>query len=614
MKTNIIKVLLISLSFGFATSCSKFLDVSDELAGGITDISQVFDNVDRTRKWYGQIYNNVPDYSAIWVETAAMGNAWAGYADELYHRLARNAGKYDNWNSSNTRNHRWGTLYESIRQANIFLERVKPIAATGINANVLTEAEVERYKANIRFMRALYYYYLMEQYGPVPIITVSKTLQDEIDIPRNSLDEVISFIDTELQEAMQGMEQEPYHTQLDYAAVPTKGVALAVRAKLWVYAASPLFNGGFAEALSIANSDGKRLFPERDNGKLQKAVTALREFLDYAEQGRYELFKNAGTFNPGLSVYGMFQDYNREIIWATSKDAWGTATNGAFDQFVTPRNEPSGLGGIHVVQELVDDFYMADGRPIKSTSFLSASPAYSETGFGTLDGVEVSKMYIGREPRFYNTITFSGKKWHISNAETQFYLGGNADKNVVDGAPVTGYLLYKRMNRTVYGRTATGAVTRRYRPSIIFRLAEFYLLYAEMLNEVQPGNSDILRYTNLVRERAGLPKLEDLNPAITGNQDLQREAIRRESRIELATEGQRYFDVRRWMIAEKPVGEGGQGGEFTGMNPDGNKAAFHERRRFQTRYFGRKNYLYPIPLTEMQRTKGMLVQNPGWDS
>ena len=169
------------------------------------------------------------------------------------------------------------------------------------------------------------------------------------------------------------------------------------------------------------------------------------------------------------------------------------------------------------------------------------------------------------------------------------------------------------MNRTVYGRSATGAVTRRYRPSIIFRLAEFYLLYAEMLNEADPGNSDVLRYTNLVRERAGLPKLEELNPAIMGNQVLQRDAIRRESRVELATEGQRYFDVRRWMIAENPVGQGGQGGEFTGMNPDGNKAAFHTRRRFQTRYFARKNYLYPIPLTEMQRTKGMLVQNPGWD-
>lgn len=614
MKTNIIKILLMGLSLSWFTSCSKFLDVSDELAGGITDISQVFDNVDRTRKWYGQIYNNVPDYSAIWVSSASMGNAWAAYADELYHRLANNTGKYGNWNSSNTNNHRWSTLYESIRQANIFLENVKPIAATGVSADVLTEAEVERYKANVRFMRAAYYYYLMEMYGPVPIVTQSKTLQDELDVPRNSLDEVINFIDSELQEAMQGMEQEPYHTQLDYAAVPTKGAAMALRAKLWVYAASPLFNGGFTEALALTNSDGKRLFPDRDDSKVQKAVAVLREFLDYAEQGRYELFKNTGTFDPALSVYGVFQDYNKEIIWATSKDAWNSATTDGFDRMVTPRNEPSGLGAIHVVQELVDDFYDKDGYPIKATSFLPASTTYSETGFGTLDGVEVSKMYINREPRFYNTITFSGKRWHISNAETQFYLGGNADKTVPDGAPVTGYLLYKRMNRTVYGRSATGAVTRRYRPSIIFRLAEFYLLYAEMLNEIDPGNPDVLRYTNLVRERAGLPKLEELNPAIAGNKDLQREAIRRESRIELATEGQRYFDVRRWMIAENPVGQGGQGGEFTGMNPDGNKAAFHTRRRFQTRYFGRKNYLYPIPLTEMQRSKGMLVQNPGWDS
>src|SRR5690606_31542464 len=144
-------------------------------------------------------------------------------------------------------------------------------------------------------------------------------------------------------------------------------------------------------------------------------------------------------------------------------------------------------------------------------------------------------MYIGREPRFYNTITFSGKKWHISNNEVQFYKGGNSDNSVGDGAPFTGYLLYKRMNRTVYGRSP--GVTSMYRPSIIFRLAEFYLLYAEMLNEVSPSDPDVLKYVNLIRERAGLPKLEDLNPAIAGNQELQREAIRHERRIELATEG-----------------------------------------------------------------------------
>lgn len=90
---------------------------------------------------------------------------------------------------------------------------------------------------------------------------------------------------------------------------------------------------------------------------------------------------------------------------------------------------------------------------------------------GTYNDVQVSKMYIDREPRFYNTVTFSGMKWHMSNQEIQFYRGGKDDNSVADGAPLTGYLLYKRMNRTVYGGNISGAVTSKYRPVIIFRLA-----------------------------------------------------------------------------------------------------------------------------------------------
>ena len=611
MKSINIKQFVFISILGILSSCN-FLDVSDELAGGITDISQVFNNVDRTKKWYSQVYDNVPDYSRMWA-TPGMGNIWAFYTDELYSRIANNSGKYTEWNSSNTVSERWYTLYESIRQANIFLERARPITDEGgPDADRLTEPEVERYKANVRFMRAAYYFYLMELYGPVPIVTQSLTLQDELDIPRNSLDEVINFIDTELLETMQSMEQEPYHTNDNYRAVPTKGTALALRAKLWVYAASPLYNGGFAEALELQNKDGKRLFPDYDAGKLQKAVDACKDFIDYTEEGnRYELYKNQGTFNPALSVYELFQEYNREIIWATAKTQWGTLGDQNFDTMTTPRSEPGGLGGIHVLQELVDEFYMDDGLPVKTTSFLPKSPAYdaSESTFGTYEGNEVSNMYIGREPRFYNTITFSGRKWQISGKEVQFYYGGNADKSVPDGAPVSGYLLFKRLNRNIHGNTP--GVKSKFRPSIIFRLADFYLLYAEALNEVEPANADVLKYVNLVRERAGLPKLEVLNPAIAGNQDLQREAIRRERRIELATEGQRYFDVRRWMIAENEPGNGGQGGDFTGMNPDGNKVTFHTRKKVHTRSFKRKNYFFPISLTDMQRSK-VLVQNPGW--
>jgi hypothetical protein len=113
----------------------------------------------------------------------------------------------------------------------------------------------------------------------------------------------------------------------------------------------------------------------------------------------------------------------------------------------------------------------------------------------------------------------------------------------------------------------------------------------------------------MVRKRAGIPNLESINPAIKSNKDLQRKAIQRESRIELATEGQRYFDVRRWMICERP--DGRQGGDFFGMDMNGNATTFFQRVKFQNRVFERKLYFYPIPFVEMQKSK-MLVQNPGW--
>lgn len=617
MKLRTIKIFFVSLLIGTTSSCD-YLNVSDELAGGINDFEIVFDNAAYTRRWYGQVFDNVPDYSRMWNDNG-MGNIWAFYADELYSRISNNTGKYVEWNAASNSSQRWNTLYESIRQANIFLERAKPIDGGGANADNITEKELVEYKANVRFMRALYHFYLMELYGPVIIMDKSKVLyEDELDLPRNSLDEVIRFIDRELEIVMPDLRQEPQHLKddEDYRALPTKGVALALRAKLWSYAASPLFNGGllkiFPQVAQMVDTEGNPLFPSADNGeKLRKAVEHNKAFIDYAEEGnRYALYKNSGTFDPAKSVYEVFQDYNSEIIWATSKTQWGKLGDQNFDTMVTPRAEPKGLGSIHVLQELVDDFYMNDGLPIHETPFLPASPAYKEPGFTAYDGFEISNMYANREPRFYNTITFTGKKWHISNKEVQFYKGGTSDNAVSDGAPLTGYLLYKRMNRTVHG-TKPG-VESKFRPSIIFRLADFYLLYAEMLNEADPSNPDVLRYVNLIRERAGIKNLEDLNPAIQGNQELQREAIRRERRIELATEGQRYFDVRRWMIADNKPGEGGQGGDFTGMSPNQSKVTFHVRRKFHTRVFKPKNYLFPIPLGEIQKSNNILLQNPGW--
>lgn len=626
-KQNSIYTLLIAL-LCFVSSCD-YLGVSDQLAGGLQNTEQVFDNVSYTKRWYANVFAGIPDYSGInSVNVGAFKNPWTGMCDELVVGYG-NSSKYNNSdrNTANMGFHRYGDCYKYIRQANIFLQKAHPIMTTGTQGDQLLEDELTQMKANVRFMRAFYHYLLFEQYGPIILVKdkIYNATEDQ-DVPRNTVDEVIEYIDSELTAVASELTQEPIFEDKDYRAWPTKGVALAVRAKLWLYAASPLLNGGYREALSVTNPDGTRLFPDYDAGKWEKALAACKDFIDYAEAGRYELYKeykddNGAVIDPDKSVYNLFQKYTHEIIWATANNDWGGMNGDAFDRRIAPRCEKNGLGSTGVTQELVDAFYMKDGFPVSATAYLPQSTLYQEEGYGTYKdqndnfskkytNVTVSNRYLNREPRFYNTVFFNGRQWPVSCNQVLFYNGGNS--GVQEGqATLTGYMLFKRFNRSV--SLTNPGVASQFRPSIIFRLADFYLMYAEAANEVNPNDARVLKYLNLVRERAGLPDIETLNPAIRGNQELQRAAIQRERQIELATEGQRYFDVRRWMIADKN-GEGRQNGYVHGMNVRGesnDKEDFNRIVEASQIVFNRKMYLYPMPDSEMRKTKN-LVQNPGW--
>lgn len=626
-KQNSIYTLLIAL-LCFVSSCD-YLGVSEQLAGGLQNTEQVFDNVSYTKRWYANVFAGIPDYSGInSVNVGAFKNPWTGMCDELVVGYG-NSSKYNNSdrNASNMGFHRYGDCYKYIRRANIFLQKAHPIVTTGTQGDQLLEDELTQMKANVRFMRAFYHYLLFEQYGPIILVKdkIYDATEDQ-DVPRNTVDEVVAYIDSELTAVASELTQEPIFEDKDYRAWPTKGVALAVRAKLWLYAASPLLNGGYREALAVTNPDGTRLFPDYDAGKWEKALAACKDFIDYAEAGRYELYKeykddNGAVIDPDKSVYNLFQKYTHEIIWATANNDWGGMNGDAFDRRIAPRCEKNGLGSTGVTQELVDAFYMKDGLPISATAYLPQSTLYQEEGYGTYKdqndnfskkytNVSVSNRYLNREPRFYNTVFFNGRQWPVSCNQVLFYNGGNS--GVQEGqATLTGYMLFKRFNRSV--SLTNPGVASQFRPSIIFRLADFYLMYAEAANEVNPNDVRVLKYLNLVRERAGLPGVETLNPAIRGNQELQRAAIQRERQVELATEGQRYFDVRRWMIADKN-GEGRQNGYAHGMNVRGEPNDIDDFNRVVEAsqiVFNRKMYLYPMPDSEMRKTKN-LVQNPGW--
>lgn len=612
-----LNIILIVLVLSVISCDKKFLDVSDELAQEQT-LEKIFSNPQDTRRWHRNIYAGIPNsMNFYWITiTNGLGNPWTNMADELVaiHRdrypYTRNISPTDNGTFG-----RWD-LYRSIRQANVFLERAQEIPYSG-DADYMSVAEVETLKVQARFLRAYYHYLLFELYGPIPIMTaIIDPELTEIDFARNSVDEVVDFIYNELTDIASSLD-DPQISQPDYLAIPTKGAALAIRARLLVYAASPLFNGGYVEAVALRDTQGKQLFPAADPQKWNRALDALQEFIDYANSGHYELYKEytGGMLDADKSLYELHMKYNKEIIFARSDDQGVISTTGPvgnIDRYLLPRGARGGTvntGGGGVLQELVDAFQMNDGLDIDE------SPIYIETGYSN-SGDDVTgrttpgtfNMFVNREPRFYQTVFYNGRNWHVGGETIWFNRGGNSDNSGI--APFSGHLIYKRASRKVYHQAPHP--NTEYRPIIIHRLAEFYLLYAEVLNEVDPSDTRIIEYVDKIRERAGIPLLTSIKSDIIGNQQLQREAIRHEMRIELATEGQRYFDVKRWMIAQNAPGKGGLGGAFTGMDMaaptlDG----FYKRKVIQNRVFEKRGYLFPLPQNEIQiSTK--LIQNPGY--
>lgn len=609
-----IKILTLLLSVSILASCSKsYLDVSDELAEELT-MEKIFSNPADVKRFHRNIYSGIPNTGEYAREFGGLYLPWPQLTDELERGQIARPLNITPYNASHSDYGRW-RLYQQIRQANIFLERAVEIPRQG-RADFIDAAEIAALKAQARFLRAYYHYLLFELYGPITIMTELADPEDRnVDYARNSVDEVVDFIYNELTEVAAQLEDSDLSNQ-EELAVPTKGAALALRGRLMIYAASPLFNGGYTEALSLTNPDGKRLFPDADPSKWQRALSALQEFIDYAESGHYELYKAyTGTeYDPDKSLYELFMSYNKEIIFARSNVLWGTVPQNGVDGWSIPRGARGGTsqtGYIAVIQELVDDFFMIDGLDIDESTL------YQEEGYSNVNTDPSGRtepgtrmMYVKREPRFYQTVFYNERKWHVGGETIQFNKGGNSDNSETNNYATTGYILYKRLSQRVYDE---GNNPRsEYRPAIIFRLAEFYLLYAEALNEVNPGDSRILEFVDKVRERAGIPKLVDIKPEIVGNQEAQREAIRREMRVELATEGQRYFDVRRWMIAENPSDEGGQGGPIHGMDMNAPTVdGFYQRTVIENRAFRKAMYLYPLPLEEIQNSQ-FLVQNPGY--
>ena len=636
MKKNTIKLLIISIITSFLMSCNDYLDKAPDNA--IT-LEMVFNDKKRTEEWLAAVYSNVPDalvdYSrnlgyVFMSDDAQIGISMGQFYKEWEWIVSNNQGSLNPTIKPADSRNRWDLAYKDVRSALIFIENAKPISNQYLTAEQVTQMKMEA-----RFLIAFYYHKLIEIYGPVPLVTELISADApiaEMMKPRTPMNEIVNWLDNEYRELANFFPAQ-YPNPDQMFGRPNKGICLALRSRLWLYAASPLFNGN-PDFVDVVNPDGTPLFNnQKDMGLWKKAAETTREFLDLAEAGNYSLhierYRN-GNIDPFMSFQNLFTTIgaqNKEIVFGRARNSYEW-----YHKVSNPRGFSGGSGYFGSTQNLVDVFHMknglmpilgynADGSPIINTlseytetgfttnKIIYPNTSYNLGGSGNVEGlvtdVGTFNMYANREPRFYLTVWHNNQWIPLANRKTDFKSGG-LDGGPTHDSPQSGYLNRKATNPEADPRNNKIP----YQTSILLRLAEFHLNYAEALNEYKPGDPEILVYLNKIRERAGIPIYGNGSGeiAIPSDQDEMREAIRRERRIEFAIEGDiRYNDLRRWKIAEEVFKT-----PIMGMNRTGTKDEdFYKRTVYMQRIFEKKNYLYPILQNYLDNNPN-LVQNKFW--
>ncbi|MEX1184701.1 MAG: RagB/SusD family nutrient uptake outer membrane protein [Gemmatimonadota bacterium] len=479
---------------------------------------------------------------------------YAGYADESYNRHnygGTNALYSGAWNAGNFGSQIWNNRYDMIQRLNIFFERIGDVPGD--------DALRTRLMGEARFLRAYYYAELAKHYGDVPLITDPFELGDDYaaGIGRTPFDDVVQWVTSELDQAVTELPSQSEQPDSDLGRATT-GAALAVKADLLLYAASPLHNSG------------------GDLAKWTAASNAARAVIDL---GEYSLFQ------------GDYYDLTMGSFW-NSEIIFGRIYAGLYN---TPNSEvwlmTNGFGGWSAYtpqQQFVDAYRMANGLPI-------TDPA---------SGYDPDNPYVGREARFYGTILHDGAVSRGRELEFWYDDEGQGGRDTGHGiqpwnASLTGHAFRKFHDEE--RDLAAGRAGFRDRVWPTFRLSEMYLSYAEAQYEL--GNDGVARdYLNDVRTRptAGLPPSTAAGPALMDD-------IREERRIELALESKRYFDLLRWQLAEEYLNDPARGVNIT-RHADGTRS--YEYFELRDRVWNPAYYFWPIPESEMQRTD--LPQNPGY--
>lgn len=451
----------------------------------------------------------------------------------------------------------WNKNYTGIRRANVLLANIDKI-----NLNEALKGNKVQWKAEARFLRAFFYFELIKRWGGVPLVGDKVFgIDDKVDIPRNTIDECINYILSELDAVYDDLFDPKGLADLNIGRA-NKGAVNALRSRLLLYIASPLYN---------------------KNGDIQKwkdAASAAKQVIDMNTYSLHSSFKTLFyTIKNPESIF-LFESGQSTSVETNNGPIGYQSTSYKLKGYTSPS------------QNLVDAFLTIEGKKINDPD----------------SKYDPQKPYNDRDPRLALTVFLNGSPWLKRKVEV--YEGGLDKPNGNQYQTKTGYYLRKFMG--AYENSDNVANTHH--SYIIFRYAEILLNYAESLNESDPTGSKLEIEDALkdIRKRAGIEEGSNNRYGIPEvySQDEMRDIIRNERRIELAFEEHRFWDIRRWETAEVVMNEPIKGVIVTKQK---NGTFKYEVKDIQNSVFD-KNRMYwlPIPYSEIKANPNM-VQNPGWN-
>ena len=537
----------------------------------------------------------------------------------------------------------WGSTYYSLRLLNTFIQRI-------VDVYDMTEAEKINWRAEAMAVKAFYYFELVKRYGPIVLvptnIDVNVDLQ-KMQVPRSHVDtcfnEIVRLLDEAIPDLYYSKEREASHKLF-----PSKEGAMALKAKVLLYQASPLFNGNDFY-VNFKGKDGEPLFNTKyDPEKWKRAAEAADEVVALCESLGYKLI--TGDQDKATNLLNDMRDIELSI-WEREYDGveavFMTGFQGAlinsFPYLLPnfpegyPEKESSARGTFGPSMKMVESFYTKNGLPLNMDKEWSYANRYKmgREVDNTYQGVvalneDVLNLHLRREPRFYANIAADRCYWQrgpvaSKNLEVQAYRGEafGLHESYLDASThqnICGYYVkkYTRTEVQTSNFRSNSAVLGDCRWPVI-RLAELYLMQAEAWNEYLNKPDDrVYEPLNKVRRRAGIPDVQDAwkkfstHPQQVENQAGMREIIRQEKTVEFAFEGHRFWDLRRWKTAHLELND-----KILGWNVLGDNArTFYNNYEgpvvvwSKVKFISPRDYLFPIKAEEVMISG--YVQNPGW--